>query len=654
LSVPRQTDSVALSELDRYDAIRLFLERAQAVSPEFLFTADDAATVAEICRRTDGLPLAVELAAARLRHLSPRALLARLERRLPLLTGGARDLPPRQQALRETIAWSYGLLEPAEQRVFRHLAVFVDGLTLEAAEVVCNGVDDIDVDVFESLTGLVDQSLLLPDASDSPRFRLLETVREYSQEQLAASGEHVEAADRHLAFYLALAEEAEPHLRASHQAVWLDRLEAEHANLRAGLVWALARGANDLALRLAGSLWRFWFFRGHFTEGRHWLEAALFASDPTCSLARAKALCGAGMLAHYQADYARAEALCTESLALYRQLDDQLGVASALNGLAIVARSMGDFGTVRARYAEALVLLRTLDNAAVLGNTLVYFGYAMLIEGDMEFARMLIQEGHAAYQAVQDSSGIAFAVHAAGVLAWYDNDYLTAQRRVEKGLETFRGVGDQRSVARSLGNLGNIALGLGDHGTAAARYSEALVLFRTLGDTLFIANTLEGVVALCIATGQPRRGANLLGACDMMRERISAPVTPIEKPRLERMRADVRAQLGEPAYVSAWTDGRSMTTEQAIAAAFADSGTDGWNTQPATVKRNGSSPAADLTPREIEVLRLVAAGHTNAGIAGQLVISERTVNTHLVSIFDKLGVHTRAAATRFAVEHQLA
>jgi len=653
LSVPQSADPVALPELDRYDAIRLFLERARAVDPDFRVTADEAATVAEICRRTDGLPLAIELAAARLRHLSPRALLARLERRLPLLIDGARDLPPRQRTLRETIAWSYGLLEPEVQRVLRHLAVFVDGCTLEAAEMVCDGVG---ADVFGSLTELVDQSLLLPDASDAPRFRLLETVREYAQEQLAASGEHAEAASRHLAFYLALAEEAEPQLRASHQAVWLGRLEVEHANLRAALAWALARGANDCALRLAGCLWRFWFFHGHFTEGRQWLEAALSATGPTCSSARAKALCGAGMLAHYQADYAQAEALCSESLSLYRQLDTELGVASALHGLAVVARSKGDFAAVRARYAEALALLRALGDSAVLGNALVYFGYAVLIEGDIEFARALIREGRTAYEAARDLSGIAFSVHASGVLEWYDDNYAAAQRCVEEGLLTFRAVGDQRSVARSLGNLGNIAVSRGDHRAAASNYSEALALFRALGDTLFIASTLEGVAGLAIATKQPERAARLLAACDKMRELISAPVAPIEKPRLERMRADVRAQLGEHAYLSAWAEGRRMTAEQAVTASFPEPGPTSWpvDGRPAGGERKQTSRPTDLTSREIEVLRLVAGGFTNASIADQLVISERTVNTHLVSIYGKLGVHTRATATRFAVEHHLA
>jgi DNA-binding CsgD family transcriptional regulator/tetratricopeptide (TPR) repeat protein len=362
------------------------------------------------------------------------------------------------------------------------------------------------------------------------------------------------------------------------------------------------------------------------------------------------------MLAHYQADYAQAEALCAESLSLYRQLNDELGVASALHGLAVVARSKGDFAAVRDRYTEALALLRALGDPAVLGNALVYFGYAVLIEGDIEFARALIREGHAAYEAARDTSGIAFAVHAAGVLAWYDNDYLAAQRCVDEGLLTFRALGDQRSVARSLGNLGNIALGRGNHRAAAARYSEALALFRALGDTLFIASTLEGVADLAIATKKPRRAARLLGACEKMRELISAPVPPIERPRLERMRANLRAQLGEHAYVSAWAEGRSMTAEQASAASVPEPGPTVWpvDGHPAGGERKRTSPAADLTSREAEVLRLVAGGFTNASIADQLVISERTVNTHLVSIYDKLGVHTRAAATRFAVDHNLA
>ncbi|MBV9547659.1 MAG: tetratricopeptide repeat protein, partial [Chloroflexi bacterium] len=417
------------------------------------------------------------------------------------------------------------------------------------------------------------------------------------------------------------------------------------------LGWAIAQGDTEVALRLAGCLWRFWFFRGHFTEGRQWLEAALSATGQTSASARAKALCGAGMLAHYQGDYARAEALCAESLSLYRQLNDGLGVASALHGLAVVDRSRGNFDGVRARYAESLALLRELGDAAALGHAFVYFGYAVLIQGDIEFARKLFQEGHAAYEATQDPWGIAFAVHGSGVLAWYENDYVAAQRLVEEGLETFRALADQRAVARSLGNLGNIALGRGDHRAAAARYAEALAIFRALGDTLFIANTLEGVAALQIATKQPRQAAHLLGACEKMRELINAPVAPMERPRLGRMRSTVRSKLGVHGYDSAWTEGRSMTTEQALAEAGSELSSAAWS--PALGHDDLASGVSHLTRREIEVLRLVAGGLSNARIADELVISARTVNAHLVSIYDKLGLHTRAAVTRFAVERRL-
>jgi non-specific serine/threonine protein kinase len=656
LSLPRPGDVVPLAELNQYDAIRLFIERAQAVNSEFHVGTDDAPTIAEICRRTDGLPLAIELAAARVRHLSARALLARLERPLPLLTGGARDLPPRQRTLRETMDWSYGLLEPAQQRVFRRLSVFVDGCTLEAAEVVCGGEGDLGTEMFEVLTALVDQSLLLPHAGDVPRFRLLETVREYSSEQLVASGEHAETAACHQAFYLAFAEQAEPHLRASQQVIWLDRVEAEHANLRAALAWAIAQGGSDVALRLAGCLWRFWFFRGHFTEGRQWLEAALSAGGPTSATARAKALCGAGILAHYQADYARAEALCAKSLSLYRQLNDKLGVATALDGLAVVERSRGNFDAVRARYTESLAVLREVGDAAALGHALVHFGFAVFNQGDIEFARKLVEEGHATYKATQDAWGIAFAVLCSGILAWYENDYLAAQRLVEGSLETFRALDDRRAVARSLTMLAFIALDRGNHREAAARYSEALAIFRALGDTWHIASVLGGVADLEIAEKHPLRATRLLGACVRMRELINAPVPPVFRARLERTRTRARSRLGEHEYASAWTEGRSMTTEQALAAAAAsEASSTGRSTDDPAVAGHTyrASPASDLTPREIEVLRLVAAGLTNARIANELVISARTVNAHLVSIYDKLGLHTRAAATRFALEHDL-
>lgn len=319
-------------DLLKSPAVALFVARARAVKPDFRLTGESAESVAGICHRLDGLPLAIELAAARVRLLPPRALLARLEQRLPLLTGGALDLPERQQTLRNTIDWSHDGLDEEERRLFRRLSVFVGGFTLHAAEAVCNATEDPPGDTLDRLTSLIDKSLLRQTAhvDGEPRFTMLETIREYALERLAAGEEADEIQNVHAAYYLALAEEAEPELNGAEQRAWLERLEAEHANLRAALQRSLEREDRETALRLGGALWRFWLSQGHLNEGRRWLEEALAGGGGASASTRARALNGAGTLAHYQGDYGRAAELCGESLQLSRRLEDKRHIASAL------------------------------------------------------------------------------------------------------------------------------------------------------------------------------------------------------------------------------------------------------------------------------------------------------------------------------------
>ncbi len=394
-------------EGERYAAVRLFVARARQARPDFQLDGDNMAAVADICRRLDGIPLALELAAARVALLPPAALLARLDRGahghtpLQLLTGGARDAPTRQRTLRAAIDWSYGLLTEDERTLLRRLAVFAGGCTLDAAEAVCPaaGLDEFtewDGDVLEGLASLVDKSLLRSEQGAEPRFSMLETIRAYGLEQLAAVGETEASRRRHAAHYLVVAQRAEPALTGAEQGTWLARLEGEHDNLRAALQWSRDSGESALGLRLAGALWRFWYVRGHLSEGRAWLDGllALTTSDkePDVAAIRAKALTGAGVLANIQGDYDRATVLCEESLTLYRRLDDTRGAAVALSILGNLAMNQGAYARAVALSEESLALYRTLGDKRGMAVALNNLGVVLLHQGAYERSAALCEE----------------------------------------------------------------------------------------------------------------------------------------------------------------------------------------------------------------------------------------------------------------------
>ncbi len=470
LALPKLARATSAEALGQYAAVALFIQRAVAVRSDFRLTGGNAPAVAEICRRVDGLPLAIELAAARVRLLAPQALLDRLERRLPLLTGGARDLPARQQTLRNAIAWSYDLLAPAEQALFRRLGVFVGGFTLEAAEAVCQV--EARLDTLDSLGSLMEHSLLRSaEALDGePRFGMLETIREYALEQLETSGEASEVRRRHAEFYLALAEHAEPRIRSGReQREWLARLEVEHDNLREALDRSLAAASGvETALRLAGTLRWFWWTRGHLTEGRNWLERALAAGSGASASLRANALHGSGGLAWSQGAFDRSETLLAESLALRRGLGDRAGIASSLAGLAHIARDRRDYDRAVVLFEECLALYRELG----------------------------------------DRAGIADAVGDLGHIASLKGEYARAASLYAESLATFRELGDEAGIAWSLHNQGELACSQGAHERAIVLLRESLVLRGKLGDRAGVADSLERV-AVVVARGQPLVAARL-------------------------------------------------------------------------------------------------------------------------------------------------
>lgn len=635
----RPTDDI--ETLSRSSSVALFVARAKAIEPDFRLTKQNAPAVAEVCARLDGLPLAIELAAARVRLLPPRAMLRRLEHRLEVLTGGMRDAPARQKTLEDTIGWSHDLLGEDERRFFRKLSVFVGGCTIEAAEAVSDAAPE--EEVLEKLESLIDKNLLcrMEQTDGEPRLTMLETIQEYALERLKASGEEETVRRAHTDHYLALAEKAEPKLTTAEQLAWLERLEAEHDNLRAALSWSLEREDTETALRLSAALWRFWCSRGNLSEGRRWLEEALAKSGEEAAPLRAKALNGAGYLAWFQGDSERATALREEGLRLPRQRGDKGGIAAALNGLGRLAFTRGDYPAARTMLEEALTMHREIGEKWGIAESLFLSGTAAAFQNDPAAARLL-EEALALFREAGDRGYIADSLGVLGMLALGRGDYAAARSLAEECRATVESLGGRRSGKVS-GILGDVALGQGEWETARALYEEALPILQDLDDEWWIAWCLEGLAGVAASQRQPARAAQLFGAARALREAIDAPRPVAYRTDYERNLAAARAQLDKATFAAAWAEGRKMTPRQALAAE--EPAPDPTTPPPAY--------PAGLTRREVEVLGLVAAGLTNPQIAQRLFISARTVNAHLNSIYGKCGVNSRSAATRFAVEQDL-
>jgi predicted ATPase len=478
-------------------AVRLFVARASDVHPEFALTSENAAVIAAICQRLEGLPLALELAAARVKLLPPAALLARLEQRLPLLAAGARDLPLRQQTMRDTIAWSHDLLAPVEQRFFRRLAVVAGGFTIEGVEGVI-GVTLSTPHVLDLVASLVDQSLLraIAPAGDAPRFALLDTVREYAGERLAASGEEMAVRRAHASFFRGLAEHAEQELTGPDQAAWLDRLEAEHNNVREALAWSIDHDASA-ALRLVASLWRFWWMRGYLREGRDWAEAAL-ARDGGSPLERARALHVAGDLAQEQGDYSRARSLLTAGRALALTAGALAPAALCLNGLGFIARNQGAYEEAAAHHQEALALQREIGDRRAVACTLANLGSIEQNRGEGARAETLFAEALATFRALGDQSLAADVAANLAILANQEGDHGRAGRLAAEALDTYRALGDRQATATVLMALANAARGESDLCRAKVLYTEGLELFRSVSHQLGIATGLTHLATVAI------------------------------------------------------------------------------------------------------------------------------------------------------------
>ena len=646
LGLPDPERFPAPEEMARYEAVDLFAERARAARPDFRLEGQDATVAAEICLRLDGLPLAIELAAARVKLLPPEALLARLEKRIPLLAGGPRDLPARQRTLGDTIRWSYDLLDEEEQRLFRRLSAFDGGCTLPAIEAV-DSPGNGGPEVLEGVTSLIDKNLLrrVEQGAGTVRLAMLETIREFALERLLESGEEHAVRHAHASYYLALAEEAKPQLTTAVQMRWLDLLETEHNNLRAALRWSLQIEVVETTLRLAGALWRFWYVRGHLSEGMRWLDRALDLAGGDPAL-RARALGGGGELAHSQGDLDRAQELCQEALALSLRLGDEAQIADALNGLAFVIRRRGRFARARAMHQEALDLYRKLGDRWGVGRSMDLLGRAAAFQGDYESALPLLEEGLKTWRQVGDREGIAESTALIGMVALGKGDYATARGLLREAREIMDELGDPRGVAKMIVALADVDMNDGDPEAAQMLYEEALTLFQDVEDKWWISWCLEGVAEVAVTRSQPSRATRLFGAAASLRQAIGAPRPPAFRAYCERDLDTARRQLDEAAFDKAWTEGRAMGLEAAIEHALEQP------TRPEQISLVEPAPGhpSRLSDREVEVLRLVAEGLTDGQVARELYISPRTVGRHLGSIYRKLGVPSRAAAAKKAVE----
>ena len=570
LMLPAAGHRPSPEQLGRYEGIRLFMQRAQAANSQFTITTENAPAVIELCQRLDGLPLAIELAAARVRLLPPEAVLARLGDRLGLLTGGAGDLPDRQRTLRATLDWSYNLLSVAERSLFARLAVFVGGWTLEAAQVVCDVGEE--AEVLQHMSALVDKSLAQQQANiqHEPRFTMLETVREYALERLGESGELERLRRRHASYFLELAEEEERASQGPLQRTWLDRLETEHNNLRAALEWSLAsQDDTEMGLQLAGALSHFWYVREHHSESRMWLQSALELGSKVTA-ARAKVLVGAGRLAWFQGEFARVSTLVEESLTLYRSLGDDAGVAFALLVLGRTAVSQGDLVRGKTLVEESLELFRQQQNTWGIARAFIVLADGSLFAGDVERAISGFQKALDMARALEDAEGVALSLLYLGRAAHMRGDEMRSNTLLEESRVLFEDSGDSRGVAEVLLELGRVAYAQGDEAHALALCQESLILSRKLDNKALIACCLTTLAGVIQAVGDAARAARLFGAAEMMLRSIDAVLDPGGSLGYESDLAAARTQLSESAFKEARAEGLAMTFEQAVACALSE------------------------------------------------------------------------------------
>ena len=623
LSFPDSEQNYSVEQLAGYESIQLFCERAADTNPRFRLTQQNAPAIIHICRQLDGLPLALELAAALLPMLSVDQFAARLDERFALLKHGRRTAGARQQSLQATLDWSYALLTPAEQALFPCLAVFAGSWDLNAIEQVCASSTPETYSLVETLVQLVNKSLVVAEEQEGlesdtteVRYRLLDTMQQYALEKLEQSGALQQVYERHFTYYLQLAKQADEHLYGSEQVMWLQRLEMEMANLRGGLTRTLAAANLDAAAQLADALRRFWITHSYFSEGRYWFDTLLTTECDERSISpplRARVLFGAAEFARYQGAYERTCILLEEQIGLLETLNDRLGIAEAQS----------------------------------------YLGLALGLQGDFERGISLCSAGLEFYRGVGHHIGIATALTALAFLTLAQGHYQQAMTLSQEACQLLREAGNHVHLLYALFTLAQAALLLGAKGQARAACREALDLAKAQEQTYGIAACLGLIGGLAGIEGKPAAAARLFGAAQALQDRVQAPHPPTGRALLERMVRTIIAASGREQFFLHFSAGQASSLEQILLEAEEVLQTASASRASSSRTSSVSTALAVLSPREREILALVATGLTDAQVAGYLALSARTVSKHLQSIYTKLNINSRSAATRLAFEHGL-
>jgi non-specific serine/threonine protein kinase len=635
----------ALLVYEQSEAIQLFSERTAAFSPNFKLSSEEAPWVAEICRRLDGMPLAIELAAARSRSLSVRQIAERLDDRFHLLTEGSRTAPPHQQSLAATLDWSYELLSDVERYVLMALSVFPGGCTLQAAENVCADETVRSGEVLNVLAQLADKSLINVDqVQGDTRYHLLETIRQYAHEKLSESGGLDKVRNKHLLYFMEWAETGEPYLQGEGQIEWLDKFEADHDNIRAALDFAASAGKAEEGLRLASPAGIFWRFRGFPTEGRKRLEVALGhpgAQEPT--LSRARALRSAYVLAFYQSEYAKVRQLADESLKIAQKFgkEGKMETADAFEILAEYHSETGDFDSAPPLYEKALALYKELEYVIGVGDALKMLGFGAMRTGDYEQAEKRLSEALSVCRQSGDRHQIASALVGLGELAVRKGELARAKSLLLEGLSVARNVGEKWGVAIALGTLGWAAMRERDFMEMKELLGQSLAIRMDTEDKGGTAWCLEKLAEAAYLLRDYEKAGIVFGAAAGIRAPVNSSMDPADQPNYNQIVSELRAKLGENKFLSLWAKGETMPLREVIHFALAE---------PDSSRNAARERLGGLSAREREVAALIAQGKSNREIAAAMTVSEKTVETYVTRILDKLGMDSRVQVALWAAD----
>jgi len=635
------------------ESVQLFMACVSAVSPEFTLTIDNGGWVADICRRLDGMPLAIELAAARVRALSVKQIAERLDDRFNLLTAGSRTAPPRQQTLAGVLDWSYALLSEPERNVFQRFSVFAGGASLEAAEAVCRSEWVPSGDVLDVLSHLVDKSLIVADHRHSEtRYRLLETIRQYARQELVDQGQEDECRDCHLVFFVQWAETTAQILEGKDQLVGLKRFETEHDNLRAALEWSRRNENNAKSgLRLAAACGPFWVSHGYLSEGRRQLSEALSPGQvKDRSRTHALALLNSAYLAYLQADYPAGQGLIEEALAIWRGLSqgNQADFASSLALYGGFRMEVGDYEHAQRLFQEALETYTRLDRKNKIGAVYKDLGWSAMRTGDFPQAQIYLEKSLALTQETGDKTNLNFAYSGLGEVAVRLGQFERASALLKKGLSLSRELGDKWLEATILGSLGWVALRTRNMDAMRNYLSDSLSLRIRLGDQGGIAWCLEKLAEAAVLEKQDQKAVTLFASAAALRIPIHSVIDPVDQPEYERNLSGLRSKLGQKVFDARWEEGKGMPLSDGVAYALS-----GPAELMAETAISDKSKFQGLSKRERETAALVAQGKSNREIAQIMIVSEKTAETYVGRILDKLGFDSRVQIATWAVERGL-